>query len=459
MIFIVPGILKMSSENNIGKNNYTDIIEVKKQNLLNYVSVSGNVEGINVFKVTSTLNSRIQKLNVNIGDKVNEGDELCVFDNTELLEQYNNLKNVIEVNNKINNKNHDANVTALENAKIEKENALLQAQRGIDDSIKARDNAYSKYNTLKSKYSDACKMRDNLSGSISDENSSEYDEYANIAEELGIQLELLEEQLSSYDNAVRDAKELYASTERNMNNAIQAAQNVIDMESLNIDNDYENELKKINKMLDQCVVKAPKSGVITSLNVAEGSFPTGDSIMTIEDTSSFKIVVNVKEADILNVREGMKAIITTAATGSKEIVGKVSRVINIVSQPDLAGEGQGGYTAEIIVENNDSGLLIGMNAKAKLILDEKNDVLSVPYDSILEDEEGNNYVYVAEKNTNDNGYTAKKITVSKGIETAYFTEISSNNIKENDFVILNPSNISDGDTVKINVTESVNGGE
>lgn len=44
-------------------------------------------------------------------------------------------------------------------------------------------------------------------------------------------------------------------------------------------------------------------------------------MITIEDTSSLKVIVNVEEADILKIQEGMPATVSTDATGDEEIKG------------------------------------------------------------------------------------------------------------------------------------------
>ena len=58
-------------------------------------------------------------------------------------------------------------------------------------------------------------------------------------------------------------------------------------------------------------------------------------MITIEDTSSLKVIVNVEEADILKIQEGMPATVSTDATGDEEIKGTVTRVVRVkkVSPP------------------------------------------------------------------------------------------------------------------------------
>lgn len=450
--------MSAQSEMAVSVGRGVDAFKIERQDLSNYVSVSGSVEGINVVNVTTELSAKVKTLNKNVGDVVKEGDVLCVFDSSELQSQYDLLKEKITLNDKMTESNHNINQRALENAQAEKELALSQAQRAISEAETARDNAYSKYNELLDKYNQVCTERDTLATSLTEENYAQYEMAVQSAETIYAELETLESQLSSFDSAVQTANDSYTSTERAMNSAIQGAQDAINAEEYTVDNSLQQELDKLAKQIENCTVKADKGGIITAVNVAEGSIPLKETIMVIEDTSSFKINVSIKEADILKLKEGMKAIITTAATGDEEIIGEVSRVVNIFSGADAMTGETGGYSAEITVDATNNNLLIGMNAKVKIILEEVTDVLTVPYDSIITDEDGNDFIYIAQESS-DGAFTAKEVKIEKLLESNYFTAVSSSEIQEGDKVIANPEKISDGKEITIRNNTSLEDGE
>lgn len=92
IILIILAVLGFSVKNflsaQFSTDNYikqTETIKIKKQDLLNSINASGKVTGSDVVKVTSTLNARVATLNVKLGDYVNEGDVLCIFDSSELV--------------------------------------------------------------------------------------------------------------------------------------------------------------------------------------------------------------------------------------------------------------------------------------------------------------------------------------------------------------------------------------
>ncbi|MBQ8959788.1 MAG: efflux RND transporter periplasmic adaptor subunit [Ruminococcus sp.] len=436
------------------------------QDIENFISVSGSVEGSNMVKITSDLNTKVQSLNVEVGSIVKKGDVLCVFDSSDLQQEYDALKESLSNSDQRSQTQHEINQRALNNAKADKTSTLDQAQRAIDKAVEARDSAYSKYDQLQTKVNDLYVKSVDLYNAVyagGGEDELTYQQYLSAQQQYETaqaEYEALGEQLSSYDSAVTEAQDAYNVAERSADAAIQAAQDVINAEKFDSDSSVQNQLDKLQERLNKCEVTAPRDGIVTALSVAEGSIPTTDAIMTIEDAGSLHINVTVNEADILNVKEGQKAVITATATGDKEFTGKVSRVVNISSQgvnPYTGESTNNGYTAEISLDPSDSQLLIGMNAKVKIILDEKKDVIAVPYDSIIEDKDGSCYVFVAE----DNGgtYTAKKLTVKKGLETNYLTEIVSSDIKDGDLIITEPRYVSDGQTVSIEAQYEDNSGD
>lgn len=101
--------------------NAVEISEIECRDISNHINVSGNVESENLVKVTSKLNAKVLTLNVELGSHVKEGDVLCVFDSSELQQQYDSL---LETQNNLQNQNdhtHKINERNLENAKRDKQ--------------------------------------------------------------------------------------------------------------------------------------------------------------------------------------------------------------------------------------------------------------------------------------------------------------------------------------------------
>ena len=191
-------------------------------------------------------------------------------------------------------------------------------------------------------------------------------------------------------------------------------------------------LKSLREQLEDCVVTAPCGGVVTAINVRVGDI-NGEkvTILTIEDTSALKVSATVAEADILQLQEGMSAVVTASATGEEEIKGTVSRVVRVKEQ-SADGQSAGGYSVEIALDNTE--LLVGMEAKVKVMIQEKGEVLAIPYDLIRYDDNGDAYVLVAEGN-DDGTATAVKKSVTLGDEVDYYTEVTGGELQEGDKMI------------------------
>ena len=159
-------------------------------------------------------------------------------------------------------------------------------------------------------------------------------------------------------------------------------------------------------------------------------------MITIEDTSSLKVIVNVEEADILKIQEGMPATVSTDATGDEEIKGTVTRVVRVKNQSTNTNgtdtNTSSGYSAEITIDNTE--LLVGMSAKAKIVIKDRGTQLAVPYDLIRQDDNGDSYVLVAEANE-DGTATAVRKNIKGGEEVDYYAEVTGGDLKEGDQLI------------------------
>ncbi len=430
-------------------NNSLLATELEKKDLENYISVSGSVEGSNIVHVTTELTAKVASVNVELGSKVKEGDILCTFDSTDLQEQYDKLAAAAEKTESQKSRQHTKNLKALNEANADKNSAIARAQNAVDRAVSARDNAQSQLDGYRSELNQLSSSIDSMYNAIAagdDTLSEAYDAAVEQHNKLGEVIAELQESVYDLDAAVEDARNAYDQTIRSCDASIESAQEALDNEDFLEEDDTQKELKELQKQIDSCVVKATCSGVITALNIAEGSFATTNSLMTIEDTDVLRINVSISESDILNVHEGQKAIIHTNATGETEFTGEVSHVVNILSQSSDPYSGvSGGYSAEITIDKNEATLLIGMNAKVKLILDEEKDVFAVPYDAIKEDEDGKHTIFLAEQEGSK--YKVNEIPVEVGLETSYFTEVKSKVLSEGDIVITEIDGISDGDVI------------
>lgn len=286
------------------------------------------------------------------------------------------------------------------------------------------ENANRNYSAKQSAYSDA---------------ASKYTSVKAEADSLQAELDAYPDQLKSAEEAINTAKSSYSDAETSTNRSISAAQNTVDMQKYQTSttSDLKDQLEQLQKQLADCTLSAPIGGVVTAVNVSVGDKNTaGTTMITIEDTSSLKVIVNVEEADILKIQEGMPATVTTDATGDEEIKGTVTRVVRVKNQSTNTNgtdtNTSSGYSAEITIDNTE--LLVGMSAKAKIVIKDRGTQLAVPYDLIRQDDNGDSYVLVAEANE-DGTATAVRKNIKVGEEVDYYTEVTGGDLKEGDQLI------------------------
>ena len=206
--------------------------------------------------------------------------------------------------------------------------------------------------------------------------------------------------------------------------------------------------------MENCTVTSPISGVITALNIETGDSYSGAAIATIEDISAYKITTEIDEYDIVDVEAGQKVVIKTNGTGDLELEGTVETV----APRATAATGNNSdvtYAVTITVDTPCDDLKLDMTAKLSIILESKENVLTVPYNAVQEDDDGNYYVEVVsgnniekmpqmnagmpgrggnrgESNGNNAASTLQttRIYITKGIESDYYIEVISDEITE-----------------------------
>ena len=260
-----------------------------------------------------------------------------------------------------------------------------------------------------------------------------------------------------------------------------------DMSSLNA------QIAQMQKQIDNAVVKSPVSGTVTAIGVSSGSTYTGSTIVRIENCQSFEIEAFIDEYDIPDVQKGMDVRIKTDATREEVLNGKVTYVaissatlstggmdlsaltggMSAYSGMSTSGGSNASYKVKIEINTPNNRLRAGMNAKLSIITGEAKNILSVPYESVFERDDGTNYIKVvkpeydikanmdkadekynklAGKPINVEGSSTynvladslennvEEVDVKVGIEGTYYIEITSENISEGAYVIVPKAN-------------------
>lgn len=414
-IIVVASVFKMKNRSDDVQMNQVQLQMIEKKDLSDSISLSGTVSGETKINYTSDATSTFLTVNVEVGDEVKKGDVLATLDKESIQKQIAALEKSISNSKALAQNQSDMNKAALEDAKEEQKEQLADAKKVVDKAKKEMEAAKADYEVL-----------------LNDPDADPADmEMAKEAANLAVE---------AYD----EAQDGYDAIKKSTDAAIESAQNVIDMEKYSDSGDdvYTEQLDELKKQLDECEIICEEDGVVISVNAYKGGQNTpGSPIFTVENNKSMVMTASVEETDILKLEEGMKAIVTAKALGDQEIQGEVIKVLKVANSSsgsyDMEGMSSGaamsGFSVQIKLE--ESQLISGMSAKAKILLTDKQDVLCVPYDLVQTDENGDTFVLCAEEN-GDGQYTAVKKMVTVGEEVDYYTEITGGDIKEGDYVIL-----------------------
>lgn len=466
--------------------NMVEVEPVEKRDLSDSVSLKGTIAGQSKTNVMSLAAAEITAVNVQVGDIVKEGDPLVTLDQNDIEKQIAELKTNISNANAIAANDAAQKQESLNEAKQDQATTLAKAtdsvnkaQASYDELVKKRDDCQTKLNNKKNELNTAGNARDTAKNELDTAKKSYQDAQAEASADptnadllkkandassvyeqkqelytslctnyetingdiksLQAELDAYPDQLKSAEEAVNTAKSSYSDAETSTNRSVSTAQNTVDMQKYQASTTTESkdQLEQLQKQLADCTLSAPIGGVVTAVNVSVGDKNTaGTTMITIEDTSSLKVIVNVEEADILKIQEGMPATVSTDATGDEEIKGTVTRVVRVKNQSTNTNgtdtNTSSGYSAEITIDNTE--LLVGMSAKAKIVIKDRGTQLAVPYDLIRQDDNGDSYVLVAEANE-DGTATAVRKNIKVGEEVDYYTEVTGGDLKEGDQLI------------------------
>ena len=97
------------------------------------------------------------------------------------------------------------------------------------------------------------------------------------------------------------------------------------------------------------------------------------------------------------------------------------------------GGGKATYQIKVAIRTATDRLRLGMTAKMNIVLNEVEHVLTVPYDAVQTDENGDTVVYVLEQTMDAEGKTTQEqrpVAVTVGTEGDYYVEVSGDGLEE-----------------------------
>jgi len=339
------------------------LVEVVRGDLMFTVSGSGNIEVIEEARLAFGIAGRVEKIYVEEGDYVSEGDVLAKLD-TDALEL-----------------------------------ALTQAQVALTQAQLAVNSANVSLRVAKHSLDEA---RDLYTWPQIEEAQADVDEaeaFVDYVIERNLPqatVQYARSRLTAAE-AKLDAMVMSYDTEEV---AIKKMEVAVAEQTLTLrqqsSEQAQRSLEDAQKNLNGATLTAPFDGVVASLYVDEGDVipsPTmaPKAILHLIDLTTMELNVEVDEIDIPGVELNQRAIIEVDALPDLPLEGKVTSISS------LAKEEAGVVLYEVKIDfavPEGSGLRVGMSAEADIVINERNNVLLVPSRAIREDSEGNPVVKV-----------------------------------------------------------------
>ncbi len=496
IIIVVVSLMrkgKAASTDTVAEEAY-QTTPLEKQDVTKEIGLSGTLDSAHSESVSSTLEGvKVKEVCVQVGDTVNEGDVLFRFDSSEIEQKLEAAKKALaneqatKAAEIASNERNYADAQTTQNVEAGRsDQAVNQAADAYNAAVSSKATAESAYQSAvsdrKSQEKAVEKAKEAAANAKKDEKSAKksleeaqksgdeqsaasaqaaYDAAASQKKQADKSLENAQAALTSLKAEEVERQSQVTSATDAVNSAsssLQQAQNDRDDSKRNnaknvadskdtldnarrsnsADSQSGQDVKNYEDQLEQCTVKAASSGVITSVGAKVGDTYNNGVLATIQDEKNYVVTAMVDQYDISDITKDMKALIKTDTTGEEEMNGTVTFVspvpASVAARSDNSDSSSGssgnGYEIRITVDNPSERLRIGMTAKVTLIQEEVKNVFAVPDDCISEDEDGNSAIQILE-----NG-EPRSITVTTGLKTDYYTEISSDELTEGMNVII-----------------------
>lgn len=358
------------------------------------VEYPGKLKPIEEVVVSSKIPGRVAGIKAEAGQEVKKGDVLFTLDTVDLQAQYNQSIASLESAKANLIRTRDS---ALEQQTAQADSAVKQAQIQFDD-------ASSYLTKIEALYKEGAASKQQLDDAVSRQKAASVQ-----LENARYSLNILTEKGGPQSVGVAEAQ-------------VKQAQAAVSASSVQLDN---------------AVVTSPISGVVSIRNISEGEI-TSSAVpaFTIINTGTILVETSVSDKMAQKLQKGQKAAVKVSGLDNKKIEGVIDSISPAADARTFS------YTVKVKIDNADNVLKSGMFARVIFNIDNKNQVLTVPNESIVV-ENGVQYIYVVE-----NGLIHKKV-VSTGISDEKKTEITSN-LSQGNYVVTEGQNfLNDGDKVNI----------
>ena len=330
--------------------------------------------------------------------------------------------------------------------------ALRQAARDSAQSQAAAaertlEEAEAAYDTAQTQYRAALNSADDALEDYADAVDTAYEAYLDAQVTLENTQADAQETLADYADRLDAAYEAYESAQAGLESTENAAQNQLQSYQDSLNSAYANaststgevSLRQLRADLEGTEITAPAAGTVTAVYAEVGSSGAG-LLFVIEDVDNLVVATSVKDYDVASVSTGMAVAIQSDSTGDQVYDGEVTSIAptaakNAAGETDTSGDIS--FATDVAVTSQDTGLRIGMSVELDFVLDEALNALSVPYDAVYENDQGQTCLLVLEEGE-DGELLLTELPVTTGLETDLDIAVEGDGLTEGVQVVTDP---------------------
>ena len=360
------------------------------------IDTSGTVKTEQQKTYFSPLAAKVEACKVQEGDAVEAGQVLLTYDAQDLE----NRKKEAALQN--DEAYYGYQNTMNKNSKDTSE--YSRSSHDVEILEQQVENAKAEVRALKQYLTDmGCFLRE----AQNDNHKNLAEEYQAKIDQATNQLAVKEEELAEFQSDLSEQKGIKNSTESTMMTAdakkqAEAAKELQALKSAEVTD-------AVAQVSDG--IKADFAGIVTGVKAVDGSnVENGGELFTVSSIEKVCVDVSFSKSDLEKIEEGQKAVATIAG---KQYEGTVTRISRAAAKNE---KGASIIQGEIHIDNPDTDLYLGVDARVMVEGNKAENVVMVPIEAINIGKDGS-FVYVV-----TDGMVQKRM-VTAGISSDEYTEI------------------------------------
>ncbi len=348
---VAAGIFYFLTTGNIGTRYNT--AQVEKGEVGKFVQETGRVSSKNIRKYYGNSASKVESLNVQLGEHVISGQLLIKYEDNIDIEIKKVRKQIEALEATYSGAASGTDIESINNAKIE----IARINGSIELATKNKNRIEELYNN----------------GAVS-----------------LVELEQAQNNLVQLQSSLAVAQNNYSQLIKGVSGSTRKRYEAeIDVLLLT--------LESLEKSKENSMIYSDIDGIVTELNTFTGDVPAaGTMVMEIQDPSAKVVLVDFMVEDTLLIKTDMRALIVDQSLGVNIDNLHVGRIYPkaFIAISELGVE-ENRQTVEIELPENTAELSYGLELETRIIVDESDEALLIPREAIYTGN-GNSYVEVVQ---------------------------------------------------------------